>query len=86
MVDLDAADDLSAEQRAALERHGFDSHAWPCGTQYSPVTSTYRNINGELLRSHVCELEGIEIEGHETSEWDPGSSSCIHCDYEGPNP
>lgn len=72
--------------RALLAKHGYDPDAMPCGTTYRPATSTYRNIQGVLLRSYVCELEGVQIDGHEGSDLDPGSTACIHCDYEGPNP
>jgi len=39
-----------------------------------------------MLRNWVCELDGIEIDGHEGSDLDPVSTACIHCPYEGPNP
>jgi hypothetical protein len=41
---------------------------------------------GTMLRSHVCELDGILIDGHEGSDLDYTSTSCIHCDYEGDHP
>jgi hypothetical protein len=75
---------MNAEQRAALARHGYDPDLPARGVSGPP--GTIRGANGVLLRNHVCELDGIEIDGHEGSDLDPGSTSCIHCDYEGPNP
>ncbi|MCW2938476.1 MAG: hypothetical protein JWN00_1461 [Actinomycetia bacterium] len=75
---------MKAEQRAALTRHGYDPDLPPCGIGGPP--GTIEGARGVLLRNRVCALDGIEIDGHEGSDLDPGSTSCIHCDYEGPNP
>lgn len=71
------------EERTALIRHGYDPDLPPRGIAGPPGT-----IKGavELLRNHVCVLDGLEIDGHEGDDLDPGSTRCIHCDYEGPNP
>jgi len=87
-------DYVTPEARDALIRHGYDGDALPCGTTYDPPTRTwpYETWRGDrkvvlgVLRSHVCELDGIEVDGHEGSDLDPGSTACIHCDHEGPNP
>jgi hypothetical protein len=38
------------------------------------------------MRNRVCELDGIEVDGHEGSDLDPNSTSCIHCNYQGSRP
>ena len=85
---------MKPEQYAALQRHGYDPDALPCGATYTrsptrtwPLTGMADEYPpGTMLRSHVCELDGILIDGHEGSDLDPGSTSCIHCDYEGDHP
>lgn len=79
--------ELTAEQREALTRHGYDADLPSRGVSGPPGTITVRGDDGDLrLRNRVCVLDGVEIDGHEGSDLDPGSTSCIHCDYEGPNP
>jgi hypothetical protein len=86
MTETECHDADEQATRALLAKHRYDPDAVPCGSTYRPLTSTYRNSAGVLLRSHVCELDGVPIDGHEGSDLDPGSTSCIHCDYEGSNP
>lgn len=81
------------EQLVALIRHGYAPDAFASGAtgRSQGDTSTWDSAHADpaervLLRYHVCFLDGIEIDGHEGSDLDPGSSSCIHCPYEGPNP
>lgn len=86
--------DLSPEAWAALERHGYDPTLPPRGVSGPPGRidglDNYRAADGTRvsvpLRNRVCELDGIEIDGHAGSDLDPGSTMCIHCPYEGPNP
>lgn len=75
---------VTPEQREALVRHGYDPDLPPRGVSGPP--GTIEGAHGVLLRNRVCELDGVEIDGHEGSDLDPGSTSCIHCPYEGPNP
>lgn len=77
--------DLSPEAWIALERHGYDPLLPPRGVAGPPgrLKGTVCGwVDGEPvylpLRNRVCELGGIEIDGHETSDLDPGGS-CIHC-------
>lgn len=79
--------------RALLARHGYDPDLPPRGVTGPPgmvINGHGRDETGRMvpmkLRNRVCELEGVLIDGHEGSDLDPGSTSCIHCDYEGPNP
>jgi hypothetical protein len=76
---------LTEDQRAALARHGYDPDLPPRGVTGPPDEVT-NGAHGIRLRNRVCELDGIEIDGHAGSDLDPGSTSCIHCPYEGPNP
>lgn len=81
-------------QREALIRHGYNPDALPCGVSsktgstetWQGVTSSAADVYNVTLRYRVCELDGIVIDGHEASDLDPASTSCIHCSYEGPNP
>ena len=78
---------MKPEQRAALQRHGYDPDALPCGAIYTPLwplADSY--LPGTMLRSHVCELDGILIDGHEGSDLDYASTRCIQCGDEGDNP
>jgi hypothetical protein len=85
--------DLEPEAWLALLRHGYDPILPPRGVSGPPGRIGGFRI-GEHdgkpvympLRNRVCELDGIEVDGHEGSDLDPGSTVCIHCDYEGPNP
>ena len=77
--------DLTPGQREALIRHGYDADALACGTTYRPPTRTWpltveldKYLPGTMLRSHVCMLDGVLIDGHEGSDLDPGGG-CIHC-------
>jgi len=83
---------MTPEQCAALERHGYDPALLPRGVTGPPgeVTDGWMHNDTEIvrvkLRNHVCELDGIKIDGHEGVEDDPGSTSCLHCDFEGQHP
>ena len=72
-----------SEQRRALIRHGYDPDLAPRGVAGPPgeVTEGWEDCERVLLRNRVCELDGIEIDGHETSDLDT-SSTCIHCGEE----
>jgi hypothetical protein len=74
----------TTEQRDALARHGYNPDLPPRGVAGGP--GEFKSYMHGKLRNWVCELDGIEIDGHEGSDLDPASTSCIHCDYEGPNP
>ena len=77
---------VTAEARDALTRHGYNPDALAGGVSTRPgssnATATWRGAQGTLLRYHVCYLDGIEIDGHEFSDLDPGSNNCLHCDYD----
>lgn len=83
---------LTPEARAALSRHGYDPDLPPRGISGPPeVLEVYQiGDDGEVrtvpARNHVCVLDGVEVDGHEGSDLDPASTSCIHCDYQGPRP
>ena len=70
-------DRLNDRQRKALVRHGYDPDAAPSGVS-GGTPRTWRGYHNVLLRQHVCDLDGIEIDGHEGSDLDPGGG-CIHC-------
>lgn len=76
---------MDEEARLALIRHGYDADLPPRGVT-GPPSQVIETWGGLRLRNRVCELDGVEIDGHEGSDLDPGSTACIHCDYEGPNP
>lgn len=76
---------MTPEQVQAMQRHGYDTDLSPRGVT-GPPGCFWVGRDGIRLRNRVCELDGVEIDGHEGSDLDPGSTSCIHCDYEGPNP
>ena len=84
--------DLSPEAWDALQRHGYDPRLPPRGVAGPPgdVGTFVACVDGRdvrfPLRNRVCELDGIEVDGHEGSDLDPTSTACIHCDYEGPHP
>lgn len=69
------------EQRAALAAHGYDPDAAASGVSSAGDTMTWHGFGGVLLRYHVCELDGILIDGHEGSDLDPGSPGCLHCPH-----
>lgn len=83
---------MDDEQRRVLIAHGYDPDLRPRGVAGGPerVRVSYakepigRSWHGwPYLRNHVCELDGVEIDGHEMSDLDaigPGSQ-CLHCDY-----
>lgn len=73
------------QQKRLLAKHGYEPAALPRGVTGRPEV-TFRTRDGILLRNRVCELEGVIIDGHERSDLDPASTSCIHCDYEGDHP
>lgn len=68
---------LNQKQREALSRHGYDPDALPSGIS-GGAPRTWRGYNDVLLRQHVCDLDGIEIDGHEGSDLDLGGG-CMHC-------
>lgn len=69
-------DELTTEQRDALRRHGYDPDLPPRGISGPP--DVIHTIRGDL-RNHVCALDGIEIDGHESSDLDPRDDVCIQC-------
>jgi hypothetical protein len=85
--------DLSPEAWLLLIKHGYNPALPARGVAGGPgerqgyligsVGSTRYYLP---LRNHVCYLEGIEIDGHGGSDLDPGSTMCIYCGDEGPNP
>ena len=75
---------LNAQQRYALSRHGYDPDLPPRGVSGPP--GAIKGARDICLRNHVCELDGVEIDGHGGTDLTPGSTSCIYCDYERPNP
>lgn len=66
------------EQRAALVAHGYNPDAAPSGVSHAGDTMTWPGVGGVLLRYHVCELDGMVIDGHEGSDLDP-EYGCLHC-------
>lgn len=72
-----ALPDLSEEQRAALARHGYDPDIAPSGRAGPP--SRYLSAANVWIRPHVCQLDEIEIDGHELSDLFPEDAICIHC-------
>ena len=77
-------DSLNTQQREALARHGYNPDLPPRGVSGPPEAFT--GANGIPLRNHICELDGVEIDGHGGTDLDAGSTSCIYCDYLGRNP
>jgi hypothetical protein len=83
--------ELTDEQRTALLRHGYNPDLPPRGIGGPPeqvIQTTVwlpgaRESRQGYLRNHVCYLDGIEIDGHEGSDLDPGSLQCLHCDWDG---
>jgi hypothetical protein len=85
--------DLSPEAWVALKRHGYNPALPPRGVSGPPGEFggfTMGFVGGEPfrfpMRNRVCELDGVAVDGHEGSDLDPGSTSCIHCGYQGPRP
>ena len=74
---------LNAQQQDALARRGYNPDLPPRGVSGPP--GAFTGAHSIPLRNHVCELDGVEIDGHGGSGLDPGSTCCIYCDYEGPN-
>ncbi len=71
--------EFTPEQLAALERHGYASWAAPRGVTGDTKVFFFPPGDWVFLRNRVCVLDGIEIDGHEGSDLDPGGNSCIHC-------
>lgn len=76
---------VSEEAHQALQRHGYPADLVPRGATGDPAfsfRSTMRDPDGELvdvmLRNRVCQLDGIEVDGHAPSDLDPGGG-CLHC-------
>jgi hypothetical protein len=85
--------DLSPEAWVALQRHGYNPALPPRGVSGPPGELggfTMGLVGGEPfrfpMRNWVCALDGIEVDGHEGSDLDSGSTSCIYCGYQGPRP
>lgn len=85
--------DLTPEAWVALKRHGYNPALPPRGVSGPPGEIggwTMGHVDGKPfsfpLRNRVCELDGIEVDGHESSDLDSNSTSCIHCPYQGPRP
>lgn len=74
----DPVDTLDDAQRDALTRHGYDPAALPAGVS-GGRPRTWPGMGGILLRPHVCELDGITIDGHRGSDLDPTDPACLHC-------
>ncbi len=78
----DPREGSQAERDAALRDAGYDPAlpvlgiAGPPGVVLAVVPSRY----------HVCQLDGVEIDGHERSDLDIASTACLHCQFEGSNP
>lgn len=71
----------SSEQREALARHGYDPDVPPRGMTGPPGEAVIGS-NGGRLRNRVCELDGVEIDGHRPSDLGGGDAMCIHCGKE----
>lgn len=78
---------LTAEQWLLLVKHGHDPLLPPNGMRSTePHVVLHGLLIGyvdgrpvyEPLRRGVCELEGVEIDGHEPSDLDP-FGGCMHC-------
>jgi hypothetical protein len=76
---------VSEEAHQALRRHGYPADYAPRGVTGDPgfsFRSSMRDPDGELvdvmLRNRVCQLDGIEVDGHAPSELDPGGG-CMYC-------
>ena len=74
--------ELTNEQIAALKRHGYEPRAAPIGMSRD-TRLMYIPAERIILRYRVCELDGIEIDGHEASDLDT-DATCIHCNKEWP--
>lgn len=76
-----------AIRRELLIGHGYDPDASPSGVPGPPrtwqgtrVVSTDPYVAEPVtLRPHVCQLDGVLIDGHEASDLDPGGG-CMLCD------
>lgn len=71
---------MTDEQRAAMLRHGWNPDHLPRGVS-GPADFAAEYEPGRWMRNWVCELDGIIIDGHETSDLDYGGP-CIHCGKE----
>ncbi len=72
---------LSREALDALKRHGYEPLAAASGVSHSePQVWEGMRV---ILRSRVCELDGITIDGHEVSDLDPADDYCMYCHKEG---
>lgn len=79
---------VSEEAHEALQRHGYPADFAPRGVTGDPAfsfRSMMRDADGELvdlmLRNRVCQLDGVEVDGHVPSDLDPGGG-CMHCGAE----
>jgi hypothetical protein len=76
---------VSDEAHQALQRHGYPADYAPRGVTGDPgfsFRSTMCDPDGKLvdimLRNRVCQLDGIEVDGHAPSDLDPGGG-CLYC-------
>ena len=67
---------ITSEAARALHRHGYDWTAYAAGVSGGD-NKTWTGANGVLLRAHVCELDGVIIDGHTGSRDTDGA--CIYC-------
>jgi hypothetical protein len=69
-----------------LIRHGYNPDLPPRGLSGAPdeviKVRKLPDVDGQPqwteLRNRVCTLDGVEIDGHEGSDLDPGGE-CLHC-------
>lgn len=76
------AADYGDAQQAALRRHGYRVDIPPAGVGGGPGRIYGRT--GHPLRARVCRLDGIKIDGHESSDLDT-DPTCIHCGANDPH-
>lgn len=81
--------DWTREQWLTLVRHGIDP-ALPrhveggrivAGLLPADDSGGFRVVDVPTRRERICELDGVEIDGHEASDLDPWGG-CIHCGKE----
>ena len=88
MSDIFYTIDLTTEAWVALVRHGYDPSLPRRGVPGPPGRidgRTIARVDGQLihlpLRNHVCELDGVEVDGHVVSDLDSGGD-CMFCGRE----
>lgn len=67
---------FTEEQRSLLTKHGYNPDVPASGIGGPP-----REWMGasKRIRTRVCYLEGVEIDGHRMSDLDNYMGPCIHC-------